>query len=237
MNLAIFDIDGTLTNTSRVDEECFVRTITEAHSISEIETDWAQYPHTTDSGITDHIFQEKFGRRPEDAELSKFKGSFVTALSEQYQFNESAFAEIAGASVALNKLRRQSEWAIAIATGCWRESALLKLRAARIDTTGLPAAYAEDGISREEILQAAVARSLDQYRVRSVSKIVSIGDGVWDVRTAGRLKFSFLGVGSGKSAARLSKAGAKHVIEDFLDYDRLLRLLQASEVPALEFFN
>ena len=237
MKLAIFDIDGTLTNTNSVDEDCFVRALDEAHSISGIGTDWGQYPHTTDSGITDQIFQEKFGRRPEDAELAKFKGCFMSALSEQYQFNASAFAEIPGASVSLNRLRRESEWAIAIATGCWRESAFLKLRAARIDIDGLPAAYAEDGLSREDILQAAVARSLDHYRLSSFGKIVSVGDGVWDVRTAGRLKFSFLGVGSGKSAARLSTAGAKHVIEDFSDYGKLLGLLRAAEIPTLEFFN
>jgi len=232
MKLAIFDIDGTLTNTNTVDEECFVSALDEAHSISEIPTDWGQYPNTTDSGITDHIFQEKFGRRPEDAELAKFKGCFVSALTEQYQFNASAFAEIPGASVALNRLRLEPEWAIAIATGCWRESAFLKLRAARIDISGLPASYAEDGLSREEILQAAVSRSLDHYRLSSFGKVVSVGDGVWDVRTAGRLKFSFLGVGSGKSAARLSTAGAKHVIEDFLDYAKLLRLLHSTEIPS-----
>ena len=236
MKLAIFDIDGTLTNTNSVDEECFVRALGEAHSISGIGTDWGQYPHTTDSGITDHIFQEKFGRPPEDAELAKFKGCFVSALSEQYQLNASAFAEIPGASVALNRLRRESDWAVAIATGCWRESAFLKLRIARIDINGLPAAYAEDGLSREEILQAAVARSLYHYRLSSFGKIVSVGDGVWDVRTAGRLKFSFLGVGSGKSAARLSTAGARHVMEDFLDYGKLLRLLQATEIPTSVIF-
>ena len=71
MNLAIFDIDGTLTNTNNVDEDCFVKAFAEAHSINDIVTDWTAYPHTTDSGITQHIFQEKFGRSPEETELSK----------------------------------------------------------------------------------------------------------------------------------------------------------------------
>jgi phosphoglycolate phosphatase-like HAD superfamily hydrolase len=232
MKLAIFDIDGTLTNTNSVDNECFVKALSEAHAITEINTDWATYPHTTDSGITLHIFQEKFGRSPEETELAKFRCCFIDMLSEQYQSNSSSFAEIPSASVALNRLKREeSDWAVAIATGCWRESALLKLRAAKIDIDGIPAAYAEDGLSREEILQAAVSQSLQQYSLSSFGKIVSIGDGLWDVRTARRLDFAFLGVGCGESAAMLLKAGAKHVIKDFADYDQFVRFLNEAEIP------
>jgi phosphoglycolate phosphatase-like HAD superfamily hydrolase len=233
MKLAIFDIDGTLTNTNSVDNECFVRALAEAHAITEIDTDWAAYPHTTDSGITRHVFQERFGRNPDETELSKFKSCFVNMLSKQCQSNSSSFAAIAGAAIALNKLKLEPDWAVAIATGCWRESALLKLRAAKIDLDGLPAAYAEDGLSREEILQAAVSRSMEQYRLRSFEKIVSIGDGLWDVRTARRLNFTFLGVGSGDSAAILHQAGAKHVIEDFADYGRFVSFLNGAEIPTV----
>jgi len=231
MKLAIFDIDGTLTNTNSVDDECFVKALAEAHAITEIDTDWATYPHTTDSGITLHIFKKKFGRNPEETELDNFKRCFVNMLSEQYQSNAPSFAEIPGASFALKRLKRESDWAVAIATGCWRESALLKLRAAQIDIDGIPAAYAEDGLSREEILRAAVSRSLEQYQLNSFAKIISIGDGLWDVRTARRLNFTFLGVGCGESAAMLHQAGATHVIEDFADYAQLMRFLNAAEVP------
>jgi phosphoglycolate phosphatase-like HAD superfamily hydrolase len=237
MKLAIFDIDGTLTNTNSVDNECFVKALAEAHAIIEIDTDWATYPHTTDSGITLQIFQEKFGRNPEDTELDKFKCCFVNMLSEQYRCNSSSFAEIAGASIALNRLKRESDWAIAIATGCWRESALLKLRAAKIDIDGMPAAYAEDGLSREEILQAAVSQSLKQYRLSSFGKIVSIGDGLWDVRTARRLNFTFLGVGCGEKAAMLHQAGAKHVVEDFANYGHLVTFLNEADIPTVECFG
>ena len=237
MKLAIFDIDGTLTNTNSVDNECFIKALSEAHAITEINTDWATYPHTTDSGITLQIFQEKFGRDPEDPELDKFKSCFVNMLSEKYQANSSSFNAIAGASVALNKLKQESGWAIAIATGCWRESALLKLRAAKIDIVGIPAAFAEDGLSREDILQAAVSQSLEQHRLSSFAKVVSIGDGLWDVRTARRLDFAFLGVGCGESAALLHQAGAKHVIEDFADYDQLVRFLNQAEIPTVECFK
>ena len=232
MKLAIFDIDGTLTNTNSVDNECFVKALAEACEITEIDTEWAAYPHTTDSGITQHVFQEKFGRSPEETEVGKFKSCFVEMLSEQYQSNSSSFAEVAGASMTLNRLQQNSDWAVAIATGCWRESALLKLKAAKIDADGIPAAYAEDGLSREDIIKAAVSRSLEQNRVSRFEKIVSIGDGVWDVRTARRLNFAFLGIGCGESATRLRQAGAKHVVEDFSDFNQLARFLIEAAIPA-----
>lgn len=234
MKLAIFDIDGTLTNTNGVDNECFVKALAEAHAITEINTDWASYPHTTDLGITLHILQEKFGRNPEETELSKFKRCFVHMLSEQHQSNSSSFAEIAGAAIALERLKRESDWAVAIATGCWRDSALLKLSAAKIDIDGIPAAYAEDGLSREGILQAAVSKALVQYQLSSFGKIVSIGDGIWDVRAAHRLNFTFLGVGCRESAAILHQAGAKDVIADFADYGRLVSFLNEAEIPTVE---
>jgi len=237
MNLAIFDIDGTLTNTNNVDEDCFVKAFAEAHSINDIVSDWTAYPHTTDSGITQHIFQEQFGRRPEETELSKLKSCFVGMLSEHYETDSLSFAEIRGAPAALKSLRQNSDWAVAIATGCWRESALLKLKAANIDPEGMPAAYAEDGLSREDILKAAVSRSLEKHGVSCFERVVSIGDGLWDVRTAGRLSFAFLGIGCGESATRLEQAGATHVIEDFSDYDLVLKSLLEAEVPKLDYFN
>ncbi len=234
MKLAIFDIDGTLTNTNSVDDQCFVQALAEAHAITNINTDWASYPHTTDSGIMAHVFQQQFGRDPREPELGKFKNSFVTLLNEQYKSNSSGFAEIAGAAFALDRLQQEPDWAIAIATGCWRASALLKLSAASLDIEGAPAAYAEDGLSREEILESAVSQSLEAHGESSFEKIVSIGDGLWDVRTARRLGFAFLGIGSGQAATMLHQAGAKHVIEDFTDYDRFISVLNEAETPAEE---
>lgn len=231
MKLAIFDIDGTLTNTNSVDDQCFVKALAEAHAITNIITDWASYPHTTDSGIMAQVFQEKFGRDPRETELGKFKNSFVNLLDEQYKSNSSGFDEIAGAAIALERLKREPDWVVAVATGCWRASALLKLSAAKIDIDGIPAAYAEDGLSREAILESAVSQSLERYAQTSFEKIVSIGDGLWDVRTARRLGFDFLGVGSGQAAAMLHNAGAKHVVEDFADYDKLISVLNEAETP------
>jgi phosphoglycolate phosphatase-like HAD superfamily hydrolase len=228
MNLAIFDIDGTLTDTNNVDEECFVAAFSRALSITGIETDWAKYPDTTDSGITRHIFQDKFGREPDPDELISLKSCFVGLLRERYEADSTRFTEIPGASLLLNSFGCEPEWAIAIATGAWRESASLKLEATMIKISTFPAAFADDGYSRDDILKAAMFRALAHYRQPRFEKIVSIGDGVWDVVTARRLGIAFLGIGSGECAEKLRKAGAGNIIENYKDYGKFLQSLEAA---------
>ena len=231
MNLAIFDIDGTLTNTNDVDTECFVRALSETHGISEINTNWDEYPHTTDSGIILHIFQEQFGREPGLAELGVFKQWFVDLLQEQVRLNPSLFSEISGAGTALGRLRKESNWRVAIASGSWREAARLKLAAAEIDIDGIPAAYAEDGLSREDIVSAVMRKSLTYYHQTNFARVVSVGDGLWDVRTARALQLPFLGIGSEECETMLRESGVKQVIGNFADCDLLIRCLNEATVP------
>lgn len=234
MNLAIFDIDGTLTETDRVDDICFVQAMADAHAITEISTDWAKYPHTTDSAITSYIFRIRFNREPEEAELLKFKSHFIGLLEGFRAKDSSLFAEIVGASLMLRRLNQDTEWRVAIASGGWRVSAALKLKAAGIKVNDFPAAFAEDGLSREEIMQAAEMKARTHYRQNDFARIVSVGDGLWDVRTARNLKFPFIGLGSGEKEKELRRAGATHVIKDYVDYSLLLNCLVEADIPKAE---
>jgi hypothetical protein len=49
--LAIFDIDGTLTATNAVDDECYARAVAEMLGVAPEAIDWSGTPHVTDSGI------------------------------------------------------------------------------------------------------------------------------------------------------------------------------------------
>ena len=63
MNLVMFDIDGTLTATTDIDERCFIRAINEVLQVYEIDTDVAHYPHVTDEGIAAEIIR-RYTRHP-----------------------------------------------------------------------------------------------------------------------------------------------------------------------------
>ncbi|HEX8500042.1 MAG TPA: HAD family hydrolase [Pyrinomonadaceae bacterium] len=231
MRLAIFDIDGTLTETNDVDSVCFVQAMADAHAVVGMNTNWGEYAHTTDSFITREVLRGRYGRAPDAGELTSFQSRFVGLLEDYRSKDATLFAEIGGAAEALARLGREPGWAWAVASGCWRGSGELKLRAAGLETGGAPAAFAEDGLSREEILLAAVARAREFYGCENFERVVSLGDGLWDVRAAQNLGFAFVGVGSGERAAELRQAGASHVVEDFTDYERLIRCLSESEVP------
>lgn len=231
MNLAVFDIDGTLTQTDHVDDICFLQALADSLQITDISTDWAAYPHTTDSAILNHIFVERFKSEPTEADLNNFKKCFVNALAEHCAKDSSLFAETAGASHMLRQLNQETEWRVAIASGAWRVSGALKLGVAGIEVNDYPASFADDALSREDILQSAVARAKERYQLTTFARVVSIGDGLWDVRTARNLLFPFLGVGSGAREERLRQAGATHVLEHFADYGELMRCLEEAQIP------
>lgn len=232
MKLAIFDIDGTLTNTNGVDGECFVQAFAETHGITNINTDWSDYTHTTDSGITLQIFRDRFKRAPTESELNDLKQCFVRLLAKRLRNDSASFMEIDGAAAAFNRLRQNSEWTVAIATGCWRESALLKLKAVGINIDKTPAAFAEDAFSRERILHMAIANVQQKNDWCKLERIVSIGDGVWDVRAARNCNLAFLGVSSGETEVALRDAGAETIIEDFTEYNEFVCCLNVAEKPA-----
>jgi len=71
MRLVMFDIDGTLTDTVKVDKECFVRSLAEACGFLDIETDWSRYEHATDASIFHEIHEAHTGRPPSVAEPRK----------------------------------------------------------------------------------------------------------------------------------------------------------------------
>ena len=116
---------------------------------------------------------------------------------------------------------------MAIATGGWTPSARFKLTESGIAWEGLPAAYACDAHPREEIIALAMERAAELHAcdVDAFTRVVYVGDGLWDLRAAGILGISFLGIASGDRARQLESAGAPMVVEDFTDPDRVLATL------------
>jgi phosphoglycolate phosphatase-like HAD superfamily hydrolase len=226
MHLVIFDIDGTLTQTNRVDDWCFVQAFVDELGMTDIDSDWSRYPTVCDSGITKHLFQEYFQRNPRFDETLRLQKRFVALLEEAYQQQPQHFSAVPGAVTMLHALRQEPEYKIAIATGGWQLSALLKLAKAQLDITGLPAAFADHGLTREVILAAAMAMARGIYQQRQFSQVTYVGDGVWDVRTAQKLGIGFIGVAQGDKETALRAEGATDIIQDFTDYDRFREVLE-----------
>src|SRR5437667_970357 len=221
MRLVIFDIDGTLTQTTKADEECFVRSLAAVCGFSDVDTDWSRYKHATDCGIFREIHQTRTGRLPSPSETSRFRQHFVDLLARVS--SEAAFAAVTGASLLLSRLADGGEHRVALATGAWRDSACLKMTSAGLCYDDYPAASSDDALDRESIIRLSMQRAARRYG--RIGSTVYVGDGVWDARACRGVGIPFIGIATDSRAARLSAEGAVCVFPDFSDTDLFLSSL------------
>jgi phosphoglycolate phosphatase-like HAD superfamily hydrolase len=222
MHLVMFDIDGTLTETMKIDEECFVRSFANVFSVTDIDTDWSNYPHTTDSSIFHEIYTSRIGRPPTALDISQFRQHFIELLAAASI--QSPFTSVAGAGQLLSRLAGSGSHQVCLATGGWRDSARLKMASAGMCFDDYPAATADDALDRESIMRLSKQKAAEWYG-EAFASIIYVGDGVWDARACRALDISFIGIGSGVRAIRLTSEGAIRVFKDFSEDDLFLKSL------------
>jgi phosphoglycolate phosphatase-like HAD superfamily hydrolase len=228
MNLAIFDIDGTLTESVAVDEVCFIRAFRDVLGIERINTNWLDYHFQTDSGLALEICRNHLARDPGDAEISLLRSRFIQLLCAAVEETGQHMREIPGAAALLHRLEAHPDWHVAIATGAWKVSAHFKLASAGLPVEGIPWASADDAYDRVEILRTAMQRAEQHYGPGAFEKVVYVGDGVWDVRAAKVLGIGFLGLAAGNKAGRLLEEGASCVLPDFSNPVRVSECLETA---------
>jgi phosphoglycolate phosphatase-like HAD superfamily hydrolase len=228
--LAIFDIDGTLTDTNGVDDESYRTAVAAAIGVAPDLIDWSNSLHVTDAEIFRHLCERHGRGQPSEEMMSRARSEFVDLLSATLDEAPHRFTEMAGAA---NILRRLSDagWCVALATGGWGPSARLKLRAAGLAIEEPLLACADDGISRADIVELARRRA-ESFYGREFERVVSIGDGVWDVETAASLHLPFIGIAHGAKADRLRGAGAAVVFPDYTDVRGFVAALSTAPIPA-----
>ncbi|HEU5186607.1 MAG TPA: HAD family hydrolase, partial [Gemmatimonadaceae bacterium] len=227
--LAIFDIDGTLTATNAVDDECYARAVGETLDVAPEAVDWSGTPHVTDVAIARHLWARYRARAAEAHDLAEIQQRFLAMLRAELTRAPERFVAIAGAGTLFPHLRRAG-WHVALATGGWLASATVKLRAAGLVATELPMACADDADSREDIVRLAWHKAEAQAGV-AFDRVVSVGDAPWDVRTARSLGLPFVGVATGALADRLRTEGAKTIVPDFSDAAAVLAAFTSAASP------
>ena len=81
---------------------------------------------------------------------------------------------------------------VAVATGGWRETAAMKLRAIGLDPEALHLSSASDAIRRIEIMQIAEQRAMAGTRA---DRKFYFGNGPWDKEASLKLGWEFIGIG------------------------------------------
>ncbi|MFZ5481691.1 MAG: HAD family hydrolase [Myxococcota bacterium] len=216
----VFDLDGTLIGGADADVACWTVAARAVLGVDDVSVDLASVPVVTDLGVLDAVARLHVGRAVTDDEVERFRARYPVVLGDVVRDHPRSFAPIAGALVLLEALGER--WGIA--TGNIRRAYEIKRVAA-----GLPAARtamcAEDARDRPGLVAGCAER------LGAEGRVVSVGDGVWDVDAARILGVPFVGVGTGERAARLYARGARHVVGDFADLDGTLALLERAEVP------
>ncbi len=229
MNLAVFDIDGTLLNNLAGEDACYAQALREQLVLADLDTDWARYEHVSDDGIATEAYARAYGCAPTAVLRAATIDRFV-ALLRAAHVSSAPLVALRGAHEVLAALPARG-WAVALATGAWRRAAEYKLAAAGLPVADVPLATSEDGPARVAIVRSAIARAQAQWGVPEFARVVAIGDGVWDVRAAQALHLPFAGVGVGPSVDRLRGAGASHIIADYADLAGTLRVFDQVQVP------
>ena len=188
MNHVMFDIDGTLVYTDDFEGDCYNDAIYKVFG-NTIDTDWSKYTHVSATGILDEVII-KYG-------LKNDKGSIHAAVKEQYMQNIAKYInkypveQISGAGKFIELLQKTKGIHLSIATGGWKETAIMKLQSANIDVSNIPIASSNDHFSRIEIMKIAKEKAIGNLEM----PCTYFGDGIWDKMACEALGFNFVLVG------------------------------------------
>jgi phosphoglycolate phosphatase-like HAD superfamily hydrolase len=171
-----------------IDCEIFDRSIEAVLGPVRFRNAYSEYRNVTDRGIVEELMIDN-GRSPDPDVVGSVRKEFVSELSNHIE-SSGAFAEVHGASDFLYRLSTEVDIRVAIATGCWRESALLKLKSSGIAIENVPIATCDDSRSRTEIMRVALAKIGE-----TVSSVTYFGDAEWDVEACQALRWDFVAVG------------------------------------------
>jgi len=206
MPIALFDIDGTLTASNKIDSKCRAQAFLDVFGFP-LNTNWNDYEHVTDRGIAIQALRDATGREPSEHELSMDRARCVELLEERM----TSLDEIAGSRAFLQELLARG-WRIALCTGAWSASARLKLARAGL-LTDLPLSSCDEEISREAILRRGITLAGGRDEI-----IISFGDAPWDVRAAANLGLPFIGIGV--------RSGATEAFDDYLNDDAIFAAIE-----------
>ncbi len=230
MKLVMFDMDGTLTDSFALDENCYVRAMEDALGLRKIAIDWEGFTHASSSYCLQEIVRAARGHPPTAAESRAVQVRLVEVMEELGRVRGRTTREIPGAAACVRTLLRQG-CAVAIASGDWEATARHKLTVAGIPFETLPSAFCEAAHARTEIMRTALSRASKHYGCASFERIVYVGDGAWDVKACRELGWPLIGIGERAFAARLRSLGVEHVLPGYEPIEPFLEAIERAVVP------
>ena len=214
MDLVVFDVDGTLVESEDFDGILYARAIRNVLKI-DVDEDWSGYRHQTDSGILNEVLERGGIEGERSQPHSSVRREFVTLVAAYLADRGNRLTEVPGARAFVDRLSAHPAFHVAVATGGWKETATMKLRAVGLDPDALNIASGSDAESRVEIMRIAARRALAGRRV---DRKTYFGNRPWDREASRQLGWDFIGIG------RDVEHGTR--FDDFLDHEAIAEVLR-----------
>ncbi len=218
-----FDLDGTITDSTEIDDLCFTEVIQEEYQLNLKEFDWENFTDVSDWGLIRDIHKIYLKKEVTQEELGRIGKCLVKKYEHYYSKDPSHFSEISG-SVAFIKYLQELGYPIAVATGSWKASALFKASKVGLDLNELPFGHSDIHFTRPGFMRYAFDQA-EQKHQKELKKIIYFGDGVWDYKTCKGMDIPLVGVDFHKNG-NLAAAGQKVVIENYLNQEAVLEIIE-----------
>ncbi|GAA4275151.1 hypothetical protein GCM10022258_44470 [Aquimarina gracilis] len=186
-----------------------------AMGISDIDTDYNNYKHHTDSYALRYNYERNFKKTFQKELLDDFETNLVLQMS-----NFDPVKEIRGAR-NLIQFFKDRQVSFCFATGALPRPAILKLEQCDIWFDKKILATSKTHESREGFVLDAIERSKAFYNKEQFDNIVSVGDGIWDLKTAQNLSIDFVGIGD-RNRSKLEANGAQNCFSDLKEFKEAL---------------
>jgi len=191
VQLVCFDIDGTLVDSADIDGALYADAVRAVLNI-ELDTDWSRFENVSDSGILSELVERHLPPSRRETAAKAVQARFLSGTRAHFAANPHSITEVAGARALVETLLQSPEVAVCIATGGWKETATLKLRAIGLEPDRIAMATSSDAMRRTDIMRLAEWRATNG---KPVTKRTYFGDGAWDQGAARELGYAFIGVG------------------------------------------
>ncbi|MFT7084541.1 MAG: phosphoglycolate phosphatase-like HAD superfamily hydrolase [Vicingaceae bacterium] len=205
--LFIFDIDDTLTQSAAIHIECFIESLNEL-GVEKMDTNFGEYLHHTDSYIAKTIYEKELWQTFTEQIKAQFEKLLTNKMADK------TIVEVPGASLFLKELRKNLSVAICFATGSLRRPAIQKLQAIGVDFEDQLLVASDRLSKRESIVKNAIAEAKKFYQADSFERIISFGDGLWDLKVSENVGLEFVGIGEKNKLVLLENGCLKH-FDDF----------------------
>ena len=227
MNLIIFDIDGTLTDTLDLDDELYRQALSNLFDINLQDEKWEEYKKSstgTDNGLIHEIFINELKRNPKYGEINQLKLYFTQLLKSKLNDSPKLFKEIPGAVTFFNNMMKSSANKVAVATGSWKESGALKLQSINLTVKNIPYGNSDSLNKRKDIIADVIYQATGVFYRQNFRRIIYFGDGAWDFEASRSLGIDFIGVDSRKTG-NLKNLGAGKIIPNYRNHEMIMNLI------------